>query len=81
MEDEIRIPDWLEQLCIRHNAQLTLRVFSIGGDDAIRCNAEIEYRVHHLTPVHNTPTDAVADLKDRLANSARIESEVWKENE
>ena len=64
--DEIRIPEWIKQQCIAHRGQFVLRVFSIGGDEPLKTNAEMTYQVNHLTSVHNTPAEAIEDLRLRM---------------
>jgi hypothetical protein len=72
--DEIQIPEWIKEQCVAHQGQFVLRIFSVG--DNIKCNAEIEYRVYHLTSVHDSLAAAITDLKIRMANASKIEAEI-----
>jgi len=74
--DEIRIPKWIKDECVRQKGEFTLRVFSVGGDK-FKCNAELVYQVNHLTGVHDSPADAVEDLRARLRKASDDDAMIW----
>ena len=80
--EEIRIPEWITEQCIAHRGQFVLRVFSVGGDRPLKCNAEFTYQSHFLTPVEDSPDRAMVELKLRMAGAAKQNAEAWaKRNE
>jgi hypothetical protein len=81
MDDQIQIPQWIQAECVRHKGQFVLRMFSIGGDQPINCNAEFSYQVCHLTGVKKTSAEAVEDLKGRIIKACDDDSSVWRPSE
>jgi len=81
MDDQIQIPKWIQDECVRHKGQFVLRMFSIGGDQPIKCNAELAYQVCHLTGVEDSPAEAIEDLRERIIKTCDDDSSVWRPSE
>jgi hypothetical protein len=81
MPEGISIPQWIQDECVRHKGQFVLRVFSIGGDKPIKCNAELAYQVCHLTGAKDSPVEAAEDLRERIIKACDDDAKVWRPSE